>query len=162
MDIVDWSPNAAIRPKQGFTQQIVEALGAIPPLDLFAKHEIPTRWHYRNNRRIPPLLAVAQHGWSISQSRWISKNKRQRERAEWSVRSGNGAGDAFMLGGHGYDNNLEAMQAIFIASGPAFQTGGRQLPLFDNLEVYALMCRVMQVSPAPHNGTQAFPATVLR
>lgn len=89
-------------------------------VECWPREKIPARFHYGTNPRIPPWFCLAEPGWRIVDG--------QPERA-------NG-------GEHGYDNDAPDMRAIFIASGPAFARG-RTLPVFDNVDVYALMRRVL-------------------
>jgi hypothetical protein len=54
-----------------------------------------------------------------------------------------------------------SMRALFIARGPAFRAGTR-LPVFDNVDVYPLLARLLGVAPLPNDGTIAplLPALV--
>jgi predicted AlkP superfamily pyrophosphatase or phosphodiesterase len=54
-------------------------------------------------------------------------------------------------GSHGFDPDLPQMRASFIASGPAFRAGTR-LPVFDNVDVYPLLMRLLQLPPEPNDG----------
>jgi predicted AlkP superfamily pyrophosphatase or phosphodiesterase len=56
-----------------------------------------------------------------------------------------------LRGGHGYDNELESMRAIFIAHGSAFKKGVVIEP-FENIHVYNLMSRILGLTPAPNDG----------
>ena len=44
------------------------------------------------------------------------------------------------------------MRAVFIAQGPAFVPGVR-LPVFDNVDVYPLLARLIRVPPGEHDGS---------
>ena len=44
------------------------------------------------------------------------------------------------------------MHPIFIAHGPAFKNNFKTRP-FKNVDIYPLMCRILGVEPAVHNGT---------
>ena len=44
------------------------------------------------------------------------------------------------------------MQAVFLAQGPSFKKNV-QVPPFYNIELYNLMCAMIDVTPAPNNGT---------
>ena len=54
-------------------------------------------------------------------------------------------------GSHGYDPDLPQMRAAFIATGPAFRDGVR-LPVFDNVDVYPLLMRLLQLPAEPGDG----------
>ena len=55
-------------------------------------------------------------------------------------------------GGHGYNNTVSNMRAIFMARGPNFKKGG-SLPHFENVNVYSLLCRLLALEPRPNNGS---------
>ncbi len=60
------------------------------------------RYHYKGNRRAPPLVLVADEGYYIT----------SRPRMAWATANG------ITIGGtHGFDNDLPSMQAILIATG---------------------------------------------
>ena len=54
-------------------------------------------------------------------------------------------------GGHGYDNALTSMRAVFIAHGEAFKKGYVAEP-FENIHVYNLMCKILGLKPAKNDG----------
>lgn len=51
-------------------------------------------------------------------------------------------------GVHGYDNKYEQMRAIFMAKGPLFKRG-QILDPFDNIDIYPLLCIIMDISCTP-------------
>lgn len=57
-----------------------------------------------------------------------------------------------LLGNHGWDNLNSEMQAMFVAQGPSFKKGTTVRPFF-NIDLYNLMCAMVNVDPAPNNGT---------
>jgi predicted AlkP superfamily pyrophosphatase or phosphodiesterase len=129
--IVDRTPIAQLWPKPGKEDAVYNRIaGAHPRLSVYRKVEIPERWHFRNHRRIAPIIAVADDGWTIT-----TRSARRRD-------SG---------GDHGYDNALESMRAIFVASGPAFRQGVVVEPL-ENIHIYELMCFILKLKPAPNDG----------
>jgi hypothetical protein len=44
------------------------------------------------------------------------------------------------------------MHPLFIAHGPAFKSGFK-IDSFRNVDIYPLMCHILDVEPATHNGT---------
>ena len=58
------------------------------------------------------------------------------------------------VGNHGYDNALPSMHPFLAASGPGFRQGYRMSGL-QSVDVYPLMCHLLGVAPAPHNGSLA-------
>jgi predicted AlkP superfamily pyrophosphatase or phosphodiesterase len=58
---------------------------------------------------------------------------------------------AFEHGTHGYDPAAPNMGALFIASGPSFQSG-RVINDVENIHIYNLLCAVLGLKPAPNDG----------
>ena len=52
------------------------------------------------------------------------------------------------------------MHALFVAAGPAFRSNV-VVPPFENVHVYALMCRVLGITPAPHDGDESVGLAML-
>ncbi|XP_006149138.1 ectonucleotide pyrophosphatase/phosphodiesterase family member 5 [Tupaia chinensis] len=129
--LIDQSPVAAILPKEGKFDEVYEALAhAHPNLTVYKREEIPERWHYRYNSRIPPIIAVADKGWYILQNK----------------------SDAFLLGNHGYDNELAEMHPIFLAHGPAFRKNFTKETM-NSTDLYPLLCHLLNITALPHNGS---------
>ncbi|MBP7704098.1 MAG: alkaline phosphatase family protein [Caulobacter sp.] len=118
-------------------------VGSHDHFDCWRKGEMPARYGYGTNPRIPPVMCLAKGGWTLT-TREASKN--------WKPKTG---------GAHGYDPDDVAMQAIFVARGPAFREGV-VLPRFRNVSVYPLMARLLAVEPAPNDGTLADTAAALK
>jgi predicted AlkP superfamily pyrophosphatase or phosphodiesterase len=97
------------------------------------KADIPARFHYGTNPRVPPFFCLAETGWEIAKT---TPDK------------------PFSGGDHGYDNDAPDMRALFIANGPAFRPGA-VLPSFDNVDVYPLVGKLIGVRPNPGDGTIA-------
>lgn len=128
--MVDLSPVASLWPKPGKEEAVYRSLvHAHPHLKVYRKNEIPERWHFRNHRRVAPIIAVADDGWSIVRG------------SSWRIRGGN----------HGYDNALESMRAILLLHGPAFKKGVAG-PV-ENIHLYNLMCAILKLNPAPNDGS---------
>ena len=47
-------------------QQLEVAVADHPYMTVYKKEDIPERWHYRHNDRIPSILVVARKGWIIT------------------------------------------------------------------------------------------------
>ena len=52
---------------------------------------------------------------------------------------------------HGYDPDNRDMHGIFYAAGPSFKKGFVQ-PTFENVNIYELLAKVLQVKPAKTDG----------
>ena len=85
------------------------------------KSDIPQRLHLGSHRRVPDVVCLAQVGWTI------------------------GDGRPFARGQHGYDPAEPDMWGLFIASGPGI--AARKLNLVDNIDVYPLLCRLLDAQP---------------
>lgn len=58
-------PVSNILPMPNKEDEIVQNLSSVPHLHVYRKADIPSRWHYKNHRRILPILLVADEGWMI-------------------------------------------------------------------------------------------------
>lgn len=106
------------------------------------KADIPAQLHYGANRRAPQILCLADLGWTLG------------------TRAGLGRYPP-LFGNHGYDPAEPDMAALFIAHGPAFARGVT-LPVFDNVDVYPLLARVLGVKALPGDGHLSEVAAALR
>ncbi|KAL5629210.1 hypothetical protein BROUX41_001817 [Berkeleyomyces rouxiae] len=123
-----------------------------PAFDVYLRDgDMPTRYHFARNPRIAPLWIVPRTGWAIA------------PRSEFDVKAVAEEGRVFEPRGlHGYDNDNPLMRAIFIARGPAFpHQGNSEIDVFQNTEVYNMVCRSVGLMPMPNNSTLQFPLQVL-
>ena len=58
-------PTMQFIPRQGQLERAYEKLQKLPNMKVYKKEDIPLVWHYRDNSRILPILAVANEGWLI-------------------------------------------------------------------------------------------------
>ena len=93
------------------------------------KSRIPARFEYGSNARVPQLVCLADVGWRIATTDYLAKHQGK-----------------ISVGDHGYDNADPRMQALFIAHGPAFQSG-ISYHSFPNVDVYPLMAHLLGVTP---------------
>jgi predicted AlkP superfamily pyrophosphatase or phosphodiesterase len=132
--VVDWSPALALIPAPGKEEMVYEKLKkASAHWQVYRKNEIPERYRYRENRRITPLLAVADDGWFAVASRRQVQNRK------------------FLFGNHGYDPELVSMYGLFVGSGPAFKNG-LVVDRLENIHLYELMCKILGLKPAKNDG----------
>jgi len=59
------------------------------------------------------------------------------------------------MGQHGWVPSTKDMHPIFMARGPDFITRKDPLPPFPNVDLYPLCCHLLQLTPAPNNGSLA-------
>lgn len=139
---------AGVRPKPGTrpAPELAAAIRAKAPrqLQVYERGQLPARFHFDQNDRIPAVMLVPDDQWCVEQ------------RAGWPVRSA-----AFNRGNHGWDPAAPNMGALFLASGPAFRRG-LVIPAVANIHVYNLLCAVLGITPAPNDGDARLARTVLR
>jgi predicted AlkP superfamily pyrophosphatase or phosphodiesterase len=138
--ITSLSPDLMLTPRDGDAPALLAKIRKLPHVSSWLKADVPERLHYNEGRRITPVVAVADDGWTI---------------AIHGARRGPGGG------AHGYDNANASMRAIFVAHGPAFRQGVT-MQSFPNVDVYDLLAKLLNLKPAPNDGTAAPFAPVLR
>ncbi|KAH0621803.1 hypothetical protein JD844_023437 [Phrynosoma platyrhinos] len=100
-----------------------------PYMKAYLKEGIPERYHYHHNKRIQPIILVADEGWTIVTNETLPK-----------------------LGDHGYDDTLSSMHPFLAAHGPAFRKGYKQKTM-STVDIYPMMCHILGLTPQPNNGT---------
>lgn len=147
--IIWTSEIVSIFPREGEEGVIYETLKSkLPPqAKVYRKSEIPARFHYSNSPRIAPLLVLPAEGWTLTTRAKVDEAKAKGRK--------NG-----LRGGHGYDNELVSMRAIFIAHGSAFKRGSVIEP-FENIHVYNVMAKILGLTPAPNDGNDSVANAVL-
>lgn len=108
-------------------------VGHQPHVDCYRKAEIPARLRYGTNPRIPPVICIAEVGWSITTAEREAKNRHP------------------LAGEHGFDPAAPEMGALFIANGPKFLPHVVLKP-FPNTDVYPLLARLLDLQPQPNDG----------
>ncbi|KAI9829920.1 MAG: hypothetical protein M1826_005342 [Phylliscum demangeonii] len=119
-----------------------------PNYDVYLRDEnMPERYHFSHNDRIAPLWIVPKTGWGI-----VAKKV-------FDVPEAKSHGKVYHPRGlHGYDHEHPLMRAIFVARGPAFpHQPSSKLEIFQNTEVYNIICDSLWISPKPNNGTLRLP-----
>ncbi|NXB60052.1 ENPP7 phosphodiesterase, partial [Struthidea cinerea] len=139
-ELLDYGPNGLLVPKEGKLEHVYSVLkNAHPKLHVYKKEEFPKRFHYANHSRITPLLLYSDPGYVIHGRYKVQFNK----------------------GEHGFDNEAMNMKTIFRAVGPAFKTGLVVEP-FESVNVYALLCELLGITPEPHDGSLEVTKPMLR
>jgi predicted AlkP superfamily pyrophosphatase or phosphodiesterase len=157
VDVLETGPILRIAPRRGAgggdsaaeraeTARLLAALrGGHPRLQVYARDGLPERFHYRGSPRIPPIVGVADDGWQVLTRQDV---------ADWRAAGGGARGE------HGYDPALPSMHAVLVGAGPLLQRGRRLAP-FESVHVYALLCRLLGIVPATHDGDPAVTAGLL-
>ena len=109
--------------------------------------DMPERFHFSNNERIAPLWVIPKVGWAIV------------HKEDFNVKEAKAKGETYHPKGlHGYDHEHPLMRAIFVARGPAFpHAANSRLDVFQNTEVYNIVCDSLGIEPKPNNGTLRLP-----
>jgi predicted AlkP superfamily pyrophosphatase or phosphodiesterase len=143
VQVTDWSPVLAISAKDGDQKALVSKLKKVPHLATYRREKTPSRWHYRSNDRITPVVGLADCGWTITSTDHLKDDR------------------YFGAGNHGFDNRCPTMNATFIAAGPSFAEGSH-LKKFPNIDVYDMLAKLLKVTPATNDGKADVFKTVLK
>jgi predicted AlkP superfamily pyrophosphatase or phosphodiesterase len=127
-----------IFPKNGRTDQIAEKLRNVKHARCWKKADIPSRLNYSTGSRVAPIVCSADEGAVLSSRQRLAERQK---RADYGSPAG----------AHGYDNEFESMRAMFVANGNAFKKGKVVEP-FPNVDIYELMCRILELKPAKNDG----------
>ncbi|KAL2817310.1 alkaline-phosphatase-like protein [Aspergillus granulosus] len=150
---IDGWPLRGIRPKRPEDLKTLEeqlllvATKYKDAIEIYTRENIPDRYHFKNNDRIAPLWVIPKTGWAIV------------ERPEHDVKAMQHNGDVYHPKGiHGYDHEHPLMRAIFVARGPAFpHAPNSRVDVFQNINVYNILCDSLGITPHPNNGTLRLP-----
>ena len=134
LHIVTWGAMMGLAPMPG-AERVVETalLSPKPHMVCRRKQDMPERFHYGHNPRIPPILCLAETGWIVTTHDQAAKQTSP------------------YVGTHGFDNQAPDMRALFIGHGPDFRQGMAHAP-FDNVDVYPLAMKLLGLAPEPNDG----------
>jgi predicted AlkP superfamily pyrophosphatase or phosphodiesterase len=137
-----------LNPRPGEEAYVEAALLSrpLPHLTCWRKGQMPQRFHYGRNPRVPAIICLSETGWYVTTRAAMSRP------GKWDLVDG---------GQHGFDPHDPAMQAVFVAHGPSIRPGVA-LPVFDNVDVYSLLARLTGVKPAPNDGSLKVIGAALR
>lgn len=124
------NPVYLINPVTGKKDSVLLLLNKTKGVRAWNKSQLPAKWHYGTNPRIPEIVVVADSSWSIG------------TRADGSSLRG---------GAHGYDNSNPDMYSIFYATGPSFRKNYKFSEL-NNVDIYDLVCTILSLVPAENDG----------
>jgi predicted AlkP superfamily pyrophosphatase or phosphodiesterase len=149
VDVVSRGTSVGIDPAPGADVAAVEAalVGRHPHSECWRKADVPARWRYGTNPRVPAIVCQADIGWILT----------TRPKKNASAPANDDSNDAHATGAHGYAPEAPEMRAVFVADGPRI-ADGKRLPPFDNVDVYPLLMRLLGVPAEPNDGD---PATLL-
>lgn len=146
------SPVLNIQPGQGEsldTYARLQASADKDKFDLYTKHLVPERFHYRDNSRVAEIVLVAKEGFVFASDFWAEvKSLNRGGRREGKLDN--------KYGKAGYDPSLGSMEAVLILQGPgvASQAVSEQLvPLVPAVDLYPLVCHLLSLQTPPSNGS---------
>lgn len=130
----------ALWPQEGLEEKVYNKLKQFDSehLKVFYNRDIHDRWFFKKHRRIPPIFLTTDPGWYIVHPQ-SGNTYAERDNRMW-------------LGNHGFDNAEESMRSIFVAKGPNFKRNFAA-KAFPSVDMYQIMCKILDVSPQPNNGT---------
>jgi alkaline phosphatase D len=134
------NPVYLINPTEGKKDSVLYLLNKSRGLKAWSKSQLPPKWHYGTNPRIPEIVVVADSSWSIGTKP---------------------VGSSLRGGAHGYDNSNSDMFAIFYAAGPSFKKNYKFKEL-NNIDIYNLICRILKITPAKNDGDPGHIKGMLR
>ena len=111
-------------------------------MTVYKKNGFPENFHLTDNRRIQDLTAVADDHWRILTHDSFNPNY-------------------FPNGDHGYHPDYKSMHGLFIGHGPAFKSGYIG-PRVENIHLYEMMCKIMNISPSLNDGDITGTTTFLK
>ncbi len=134
-------------------KKAVEAvfLRPLPHMTCWRKGQIPARFRYGRNPRVPAIVCLSRTGWYTTTVEAQNEAKKKKPNP-WDGKDG---------GAHGFDPYDPTMRAVFVAHGPSFKSGVT-LPLFDNVDVYPLLARITGVTPEKGDGSLKVVGQALR
>jgi predicted AlkP superfamily pyrophosphatase or phosphodiesterase len=139
---VTWGPLTGLQPAPGHEAEAARTLlGRREHMSCWCKQDLPARFHYGTNPRIPPILCLADVGWTIG--------------------TGDQLKSGLPRGNHGYDPDAPEMAAVFVAHGPNFRPGS-VWPKFDNVDVYPMLAAIAGIRPERNDGRLSEVAGMLR
>lgn len=127
-------------PKAGYADKAYELLKKVPNVTVWRKNEIPEKYVYGKNPRVPELVVAPHIGTYV-----VFRDNPK----------------AYNGGAHGYDNFAPEMEAIFYAAGPSFKQGVK-LPAMANVNLYLIIARLLGIEPAPNDGDSATVEALFR
>ncbi|MEQ8579414.1 MAG: ectonucleotide pyrophosphatase/phosphodiesterase [Balneola sp.] len=136
IEIISYSPALMFNVEDEGEEEVFESLKKNEEnFKVYLKENIPDRYHLKDNSRVPEVLMVAEEGYTINTKQFFESR-----------------GSDYPSGGaHGFDNANPKMDAIFVAYGPAFKKGVK-LSRFENIHLYEVMAKILNIEPAPNDG----------
>lgn len=132
-EIIDWAPVTTINPNPGKTDEIFRQLKKQEKYyTVYKKEDIPNEFRYKHNHRVPPIVLVAETGYTVTSTVRLQNR-------------------AITGGDHGYPPTNPEMRSLFIAAGPNILQEQKIEP-FQSIHLYEFMAALLEIDPAPNDG----------
>nr|CAD7429923.1 unnamed protein product [Timema monikensis] len=145
--------NSASLGKENTVYQTLKTSSKNRHYKIYRKAELPERWHYKNNLRTPPLLAVADEGYGFHDMYAAE----QYFASEWHITMS----PKMVFGLHGYDNSEPNMRPFFLSWGPCIKKNYMVSP-FNTIDLYSLFSKILELTPPKTNGTGIYVEAILK
>lgn len=135
------SPVLQIVPKPDHLQSVLASLRTVAATNkhfkVYTNDELPAKWHFRNDRRVGPITAVASLGYAFHDLLQTAQHYADDCRQNITQNS--------IFGVHGYENDNISMYGVFLAVGPKLKRQFLGKP-FDNVDLYYLFCEILSLT----------------
>lgn len=133
-------PAVMVYIKKGYKEKAYQKLQDMPHCKVFKKENFPKRLHYGSSDRIGDIVIMADLGTYIYSKKGQTQNDG---------------------GAHGYDNALPEMYAVFRAVGPHFKKGQVIKDPIANVNIYPMICDLLNIKPSPNDGDPQLVKTIV-
>lgn len=123
---------------------------------MYKKEDFPERLHYANHPRILPIVGFVEPGWFTYTD--VLSLVQPDEKDPLNIQQDT---DRIFGSQHGYDTKHMSMKSYFMAKGPFFKEGYRAAPI-DSVDIYGMMCEILNIQPAPNNGSRSRYVDMMR
>lgn len=142
VDILDWSPAALIRPNDGKTADVYQALKESEEhYKVYLRHDLPEEYRFKHHSRIPEIIMIADVGYTITSRAFFGQR-------------------GIIAATHGFDHRAPEMRTFFAARGPSLKSGER-VPAFQSVHIYNLLASLLGIEPAENDGDPDVTAPLL-
>lgn len=121
----------------GAYDRLKEAEKQYTQLHVYRKEELPEELHFKQSIRVPEIIGIMDEGW-------LAKTSDHHKNVSKGV--------SVTKGAHGWPPSAPQMHPLFIAQGPAFKQGYKSGPI-DMVDIYPLICHLLDIEPLPNNGS---------
>jgi predicted AlkP superfamily pyrophosphatase or phosphodiesterase len=116
-----------------------------PRLRVYRSENLPDQYGLAGHPRLAKIVGIVDEGWTVTTRDRLARRDPSRP---WG-------------GAHGFDPALRSMHGLLVAAGPRLREGLR-MPSIESIHVYALMCELLGIVPAPNDGDAALIRPWLR